>query len=295
MSSRIAARIAELTARGEPFVHATVVRAQFPTPARPGDDAIVRADGTVEGFVGGICAEGALRTAAVRVLDGAAPLLLRVLPEDGSAFPDTPGAEVVVNPCLSGGALEIFLEPVLPPPLVQIVGSSPIGDALERIAAVLGYDTGRSLPGRLPERTVAVVVCSHGRDETASIRAALDGGVGYVALVASRRRGEAVLDELALAGEQRKQVRTPAGLDLGARTAEEIALSIMAEIVQAIRQEGVGTPETGSAPPRHQAIDPVCGMAVTVAAETPHLHQDGTEYWFCSPHCRDTFSTAAGH
>jgi xanthine dehydrogenase accessory factor len=232
------------------------------------------------------------------VLDEGAPLLLRVLPEHGSAFPDTPGAEVVVNPCLSGGALEIFLEPVLPPPLVEMVGSSPIADALERIAAVLGYETGRSLPARLPERAVAVVVCSHGRDETESIRAALDAGVGYVALVASRRRGEAVLDELGLAGDQRKQVRTPAGLDLGARTAEEIALSIMAEIVQAIRQQGVsarivGSGGTASAP--HQVTDPVCGMTVTVTADTPHLLVDGTEHWFCSTHCRDSFSATAGH
>src|SRR4051812_28695072 len=96
-----------------PFVRATVVRAQQPSSAHPGDAAIVYADGSIEGFVDGQCAEVSVRTAALEALRLGETMLLRVLPGDGASFPETPGAHVVVNPCLSGGALEIFLEPLL--------------------------------------------------------------------------------------------------------------------------------------------------------------------------------------
>src|SRR3954453_21501688 len=122
MSSAIAARMAELAGRHVPFVHATVVRAERPTSARAGDDAIVLADGSIEGFVGGQCAETSVRTAALGALQDGRSVLLRVLPEGDVEFPDSPGAQVVVNECLSGGALEIFLEPMFPPPPVEIVG-----------------------------------------------------------------------------------------------------------------------------------------------------------------------------
>src|SRR5271156_5383478 len=119
------ARMAELSARRVPFVHATVVRAEQPTSARPGDDAIILADGTMEGFVGGQCAEESVRAAALGALERGESLLLRVLPGGEGSFPDAPGAFVTVNPCLSGGALEIFLEPQLPPAVICIVGTSP--------------------------------------------------------------------------------------------------------------------------------------------------------------------------
>src|ERR1700712_655578 len=111
---RINARMSELLTQRVPFVHATVVRAQDPTSARAGDAAIVLADGTIEGFVGGQCAEGSVRSAALGALADGKTVLLRVLPDDAGSFPESPGAQVVVNPCLSGGAMEIFLEPLLP-------------------------------------------------------------------------------------------------------------------------------------------------------------------------------------
>jgi xanthine dehydrogenase accessory factor len=286
-------RVMELTAARVPFVHATVVRAQVPTSACAGDDAIILQDGAIEGFVGGQCAEGSVRTAAVDALRTGESVLLRVLPDDAADFPETPGARVVVNPCLSGGALEIFLEPMLPPPLIRVVGSTPIARAVVAIADVLGYATAPSSPGTVPGEAAAVIIATHGRDEHATIRAALDAGVRYIALVASPRRGTAVLDELALTEAERVRVSTPAGLDIGARTAPEVALSILAEVITSVRARHGAEPLV-AAPAPARAVDPVCGMTVTVMPDTPHLAVGGEDFWFCNPGCRDRYAAQVG-
>jgi xanthine dehydrogenase accessory factor len=313
-------RVEELVAEGVPFVHAVVVRAQVPTAVSPGDDAIILSDGSIEGFVGGQCAESSVRTAALGALSSGRTVLLRVLPESAQDFPESPGAQVVVNPCLSGGALEIFLRPLLPPPVLWVVGSSPIATALAALAGPLDFAVrpgeGAVRPGEGPVGATAAVVCTHGRGEEEAIRAALDAGVGYIGLVASHRRGTAVLEAMGLTGEERGRVRSPAGLRIGARTAPEIALSILAEIVAAIRTDDLAatsvtgpdsvtgpTSATGPDPvtgldlvtgvalrASPVATDPVCGMTVTIAADTPHLEIDGEDVWFCGPGCRDRFA-----
>ncbi|MEU3978848.1 XdhC family protein [Streptomyces sp. NPDC026672] len=290
MPDTVSARALELARRRVPFVHARVVRAQAPASAHPGDEAIVYGDGTIDGFVGGVCAEGSVRTAALGALHGGGPLLLRVLPQGGTVFPDTPGAQVVVNPCLSGGALEIFLEPVLPPPLIEVVGHTPIAEAFVALADVLGYATARSLPDGPPAaHTGAVVVAGQGRGDTEALRAALDAGVPHIALVASRRRGAALLDELGLTENERARIHSPAGLDIGARTAPEVALSILAEVVEAVRSAHAplaARPEERPA----EVVDPVCGMTVTVGPDTPHLAAGDEEFWFCGTGCRDRYA-----
>ena len=293
MTKQSSTRLRELTAQRVPFVHATVVRAQVPTSARAGDDAIVLSDGSIEGFVGGQCAQTSVRTAALGALRDGQSVLLRVLPDGDVDFPDAPGAQVVVNTCLSGGALEIFLEPMLPSPLVEIVGDTPVADALVAIAEVLGYATARSLPGEHPSGASALIVASHGVDEPKAIRAALDSGVGYIALVASHRRGSAVLDELGATPAERARISTPAGLDIGAQTAPEVALSILAEVITAVRRPDALTTTVSAfvaAQAPQTAIDPVCGMTVTIMPDTPQLVIDGQTYWFCNPHCRVTFA-----
>jgi xanthine dehydrogenase accessory factor len=286
----MAARVRELSAERVPFVHATVVRAQVPSSARPGDDAVVLSDGTIEGFVGGQCAEMSVRTAALGALRDGETVLLRVLPDDSAPFPESPGAQVVVNTCLSGGALEIFLQPMLPAPLIEVVGDTPVADAIVRIAEVLDYATARSLPGAVPENAAAVIVASHGRDEHEAIRLALEAGVPHIALVASRRRGAAVLAELDLTDEQRARVKTPAGLDIGARTAAEVALSILAEVVERLHAGDRRAAPVEPLPRPQTAIDPVCGMTVTIMPDTPHLTVEGVDLWFCNPGCRDHYA-----
>jgi xanthine dehydrogenase accessory factor len=293
LTTVLTARIAELTTSRVPFVHATVVRAQEPSSARAGDQAIVLADGSIEGFVGGQCAAGSVRTVALDALETGLSVLLRVLPDGDATFPDSPGARLVVNPCLSGGALEIYLEPLLPSPALYLVGSSPTAEAVAALAPMLGFVVDRQSEGADPVGALAVVVSSHGGDEAGALRAALDAGVGFIGLVCSRRRGKAVLDELDLPEHELRRVHTHVGIDIGARTAPEIALSIMAAIVRSVRVEGLSA--TSPAEPQGrpvQAVDPVCGMTVTVTPDTPPARVDGNDYWFCNPGCRNQFVQA---
>jgi xanthine dehydrogenase accessory factor len=253
---------------------------------------VVLGDGSFEGFVGGQCAEGSVRTASLDVLESGEALLLRILPDDAEPYPDAPGARTVVNPCLSGGAVEIFLEPRLPAPLLAVVGTSPIADAVAALAEPLGFAVSRDGDGPAhPAGATVVLISSHGRFEEESVRAALDAGVGLIGLVASHTRGAAVLDGLDLTAAERARVRTPIGVEIGATTAEEIALSIMAEVVRAVRTEGLRAADASDAPgPAIQAIDPICGMTVVIGPDTPHLTVDGTEHWFCSAGCRDQYA-----
>jgi xanthine dehydrogenase accessory factor len=282
MQPEIARRVDALTSERTPFVVATVVRAQRPTSVRPGDSGIVLGDGTIEGFVGGACAETSVRLQALRALETGEALLLRIVPE-GDETAENEGAMVVQNPCLSGGALEIFLEPRLPAPRIAVVGETPIGRALAAIGERAGYDV--DLTAGTPD-DLALVVASHGRDEEDALVAALAAAIPYVGLVASRKRGAAVIEQLRERGVtdgQLKRLHTPAGLDIGAATAEEIAISILAEIVAA-RHARVSLPEAA-----HSAVDPVCGMAVAVSGATPSVEHQGHRVYFCGDGCRKAF------
>ncbi|ETW24670.1 carbon monoxide dehydrogenase F protein [Mycobacterium gastri 'Wayne'] len=283
----ISERAQQLLAARTPFVHATVVRAQPPASAYPGDEAILLADGTIEGFVGGQCAQNSVRKAALGALQAGESVLLRVLPDGDVHFPEAPGACVVVNPCLSGGALEIFLTPQLPAPLIRVYGTTPIADALIQLCGVLGYDARRDTErGDATALPTAVVIASHGGPEAETIRAALDNGVGYIGLVASKVRGASILSSLDLSEAERARIHTPVGLPIGAKTPAEIAVSIAAELIAALRKGNLSAPATA---PR-QAVDPVCGMTVTVGPTTEHLRREGSDYWFCGSGCRAAFA-----
>jgi xanthine dehydrogenase accessory factor len=252
ITARLSERARELAAARQAFVTATVVRARSPTSARPGDVALVATDGTVEGFVGGVCAESSVRLHALRALETGEPLLLRLVPDAGGLDDDgaDPGAVVEHNPCLSGGALEIFLDPSLPPPRVVVVGDAPVAMALRELAPHVGLEPQSPHEGvvSVSGEDLALVVASHGRDEEAALTAALLEGVPYVGLVASPRRGAAVRAALDVPEELKSHLHTPAGLDIHARTPAEIALSILAEIVSERRSgapRGTPVPEIG--------------------------------------------------
>jgi xanthine dehydrogenase accessory factor len=286
--SELLRRADAMAAAREPYVTAMVVRAQRPSSVRPGDSALVLADGTIDGFVGGACAEPAVRLHAARVLETGDPLLLRIVPGDGHA-PAQEGAVTVQNPCLSGGSIEIFLEPRVPPPRVLVVGETPIATALASIGERVGLDVEPVAAGAGAESEpgdLAVVVASHGRGEEDALAGALAAGVPYVGLVASRRRGEAILEELRARGVpagQLARLHTPAGIDIGARGPEEIALSILAEIVAVRRSHGPSVPAAAV------AVDPVCGMEVPASAPSPSLEDGGATLWFCGEGCRDAY------
>jgi xanthine dehydrogenase accessory factor len=284
---------AELARERVPFVQATVVRAEKPTSAHAGDTALVRADGVIDGFVGGTCAEASVREYGLRVLSSNEPLLLRIVPEAGDARSEQ-GAVTVANPCLSGGSVEIFLEPRVPAPRVLVVGDSPIAAALAELGGPLGFAVERAAgEGDGPrEDDAALVVASHGRGEEPMLTAALRLGVPYVALVASRIRGAAVLAALDVPPGVRARVHSPAGLDIGARTAAEIALSVLAQLIAERRAR----PATAAAtlpqpriPEPATAIDPVCGMTVAAVAASLHVEHEGGTTWFCGEGCRTAF------
>ena len=134
-----------------------------------------------------------------------------------------------------------------------------------------------------------MVIASHGGPEAAAIRAAIDADVGYIGLVASRTRGAAVLSELELSEAERARVHTPVGLDIGAKTPAEIAVAIVAEMIRDIRTGGLRVTTSESVPPA-TAVDPVCGMTVTIGPDTDHLRVDGEDYWFCGPACQASFA-----
>jgi xanthine dehydrogenase accessory factor len=277
---------AELTRTREPFVQATVVRAQKPTSAHAGDTALVRVDGRIDGFVGGTCAEASVREYGLMTLSTNQPLLLRIVPGETTG-PAEEGAVTVANPCLSGGAVEIFLEPRVPAPRVLVVGDSPVAEALADLGRPLGFDV-ELVPGeqaRPQAGDAAVVVASHGRGEEPALTAALRLGVPYVGLVASRIRGASVLAALDVPDDQRSRVHSPAGLDIGGRTAAEIALSILAELVAERRAAERHAPT----PVPTTAVDPVCGMTVAAVGTSPHVTIDGVTTWFCCEGCRTAF------
>ena len=277
---------AELTRTREPFVQATVVRAQKPTSAHAGDTALIRADGSIAGFVGGTCAEASVREYGLMTLSTNQPLLLRIVPGE-TAGPSEEGSVTVANPCLSGGAVEIFLEPRVPAPRMLVVGDSPVAEALADLGRPLGFDV-ELVPGeqaRPQAGDAAVVVASHGRGEEPALTAALRLGVPYVGLVASRIRGASVLAALDVPDDQRSRVHSPAGLDIGGRTAAEIALSILAELVAERRAAERHAP----APAPATAVDPVCGMTVAAVDTSPHVTIDGGTTWFCCEGCRTAF------
>jgi xanthine dehydrogenase accessory factor len=281
-------RAAELRRLRVPYVHARVVLAERPTSAKPGAEAIVLADGTIEGFVGGDCAESTVRAQSLALLDSGQSLLLRISPVPEQ---EQSGKLTVHNPCLSGGTLEIFLEPVQPPPLVCVVGDTPVARALHTLGAALGYEVATYIdPEALPADTAALVVASHGRDEVESLSAALRANIGYVGLVASRKRGEAVLASIDVCGSMKARVTTPAGLDIGARTPQEVALSILADIVSHRPRPSGRTPADDEAKPTTTAIDPVCHMTVAMVDSSLHLDHEGDRVWFCGSGCLRAFA-----
>ena len=316
MSDAVSRRAEELAAEGTAYVMATVVRAKRPTSVKAGEVALVLGDGTIEGFVGGVCAQQSVRVYALKAIETEEAVLLRIVPdgpigedpETGREVSVDDGAATAHNPCLSGGEIEIFLEPVVPAPRVLVVGDTPIAAAVLSLGGELGLDL-VPVAGGGPEPSsgdLALVVAAHGRDELHMLRRALEAGVAYVGLVASRKRGAGVIDELRADGvseEHLALIDVPAGIDIGGRTPAEVALSILATVVAVRRGKRAANPApttaapakapSSSAPPL--AIDPICGMTVAIVADTPSVQLDGETFYFCCEGCATKFQAQHEH
>ena len=256
--------------------------------------------------MGGACAEHSVRAYSLEAIESGEAVLLRILPfaEEGAADEVEEGAVTVQNPCLSGGAIEVFLEPVVPAPRVLVVGETPIAGAVvrhRRRARPRRRRAAATTASQPRPDDLALVVAAHGRDEVDALRRALEAGLPYVGLVASRARGDGVLGELrgdGVSEELLGRIDVPAGIDIGARTPAEIALSILARIV-AVRRDGrAPAPDGGAGAARRAARPPsipICGMTVAAVASTPSLEHDGETVYFCCEGCRDAFAAQHEH
>jgi xanthine dehydrogenase accessory factor len=275
----------ELARRGEEFALATVVWRQGPSSGRLGSRAIVTATGQVYGWIGGACAEPTvLREARQAIVDGEPRLLLLGTPEQfGGAIPD--GMTVVPISCQSEGALQVYVEPVVTSPHLVVVGRSPMAGTLVELARALGWRAdlvdGPDFAATEVDHRSVVVVATQGHFDEEAVERAATAEPAYVGLVASRRRGAAVLGYLAERGVPRPlldRVRVPVGLDLGHTSHREIAVAVLAELV-ALRAKGA------LGPGRAAATSAVVGDRTSRS-----LEHAGSTYYFCCPGCRDAFA-----
>ena len=292
-----------LAADGKPYALATVVRVVRPASTRRGDRALVTPDGTLAGWVGGACSEPIVVREALRALADGEPRLVHIGPAgSGAGAPD----DVVVaeSRCASEGVVEVLIEPELPGPLLAVLGEGVAGRTLAQLARIVGWRVADQLdPAQRPD---AVVVATMGHGDEDALASALKAEVGYVGLVASARRAAVVLDALRAQGvtdDDLARVRSPAGRDLGPSTQEEIAVAILAELVDWRHGLVPGRPDPpatiglapagAAAPAPAEAVDPVCGMTVAVAG-APTAVRDGVTWYFCSVGCRDHFERTGG-
>jgi xanthine dehydrogenase accessory factor len=300
---------AQLRGQGESFVLATVVRCERPTSAKPGAKALIRPDGAITGWIGGACAEPIVVREALAALADGQPRLVSLVGESGHSAGRTEGIREHPMTCHSGGTLEIYVEPYLPKPLLMLVGHGPVIETLAilgvavdyRVEVVAGDDPGGAL-GRLPlGLRAAVVVATHGEVDEAMLERVLATGAGYVSLVASRKRAATVVESLRASGVSREhlaRLKAPAGLDIGAVTPTEIAVSILAEIIQL--QRSGKWPAAAPAPPTLrlvsapsvEAVDPVCGMTVNSATARYRSEVGGRAVYFCCGGCKAKFDAS---
>jgi xanthine dehydrogenase accessory factor len=314
-SHRIAADILELlheyAVTGTPHVLATVVRTEAPTSAHPGDKAVVTADGRLHGWIGGSCSEPIVRREALRALSEGVPQLVRIVPAPEVKQTRKRGELMVATTCPSGGALDIFIEPQLPRPLLLVFGDTPAARALVQMGSLAGFRTCSVHPGASPDEFEADVVlggfdlagANPGADTWAVVATmghydedALEAALAYpdveVGLIASTRRAAAVRDGLRSRGMDEAtvdRIRTPAGKVRGG-SQEEIALLALAEVVTARRKRGhVPVAAPIEAAPVVFATDQVCGMTVDpLTSQHKTVYRD-TTYWFCSAGCQAEF------
>ncbi len=298
---------AELTRRGQPFALATVVWRQGPSSGQQGARAIITESGDLHGWIGGACAEPVvIREAREVIAEGVPRLLLLGAPEQfgGRADAMPEGMTLVPISCQSEGALEVYIEPVLPAPHLVIVGRSPMARTLADLAQALGWRTAlrdaAEFAAADADEASMVVVATQGHGDEEAVEHAVAAHPAYLGLVGSAKRGAAVLGYLADRGvppDQLDRVHVPAGLDLGHTTHREIAVAILAELVQ-LRASGAlraaATVAAAASAPAAAVADPVCGMTVTPSPAAYPLRHDGVTYYFCGAGCHQSFERDPG-
>jgi xanthine dehydrogenase accessory factor len=301
---------AELLARREPFATATVVRADRPTSAKPGAKAIITPDGKLTGWIGGSCAAPVvIREAVAAIADGEA----RLIEISKTSAAPRPGVRHFPMTCHSGGTLEIHIEPLLPTEQLVILGKTPVARALAALGSALGRYVVVAEPNvnavdfptadrittdladvNVDERT-SIVIAMRGDADEDPAEEALQTPASYIGLVASQTRGDVIRDTLMRRGLTETQVKRlvyPAGLDMGHVSDEEIALSILAQILQQRQARASAGPARQADRPIEkpaEAVDPICDMVVAITPTALRADFEGTTYYFCGEGCRRRF------
>jgi xanthine dehydrogenase accessory factor len=299
---------ASLAAREERFALVTVVRREPPSSARVGDTALVTGSGEYHGWAGGGCTRSTVVREALHAIADGEPRLLSLSPEPKEA--QRAGVVALPMTCDSGGTVEIYVEPVLPVARLLLFGSSPAVRVLARIGHAMGYRVEVVDPDAdkedFPEaervlKTIAadavprgahVLVATMGERDLEAIEAVAGRAPAYLGVIASGKRFAQLRDALRARGVPREVlegITAPAGLDIGARSPEEIALSIMAQIVERRRRPAAKATIARPAEAPRKAIDPVCGMSVTISGARHTAEAHGVTYYFCCSGCRTKF------
>ena len=297
MAEALLTRAAELQRRGQAFALATVVRCEAPTSAKPGAKALILDDGTVVGWVDGACAEPVVVREALAALRDGQPRLVALIGDTRHGPGRTEGLLEYPMTCHSGGTLEIYVEPYLPKRQLVLVGHGPVIDSLVTLGQAADYaivplaeETAWPELGRLGVTPhTCVVVATHADSDLEALERVLATEAGYVSLVASRRRAGVILEQLRERGVPAQRLgvlKAPAGLDIGAVTPEEIAVSILAEIIHHHRSQKVVAVAPAAAT---EATDPICGMLVEIATAKHTSVRDGQAVYFCCRGCKETF------
>jgi len=311
MHSELLQMAADLARRDEPFVLAVVVRRRPASSSQTGDMALITAAGAFHGWLGGSCTQPTVVREAQRALADGKPRLVVLTPDPVNT--ERPGVLVFPMTCASGGSVEIYLDPILPSPRLAVFGASPTARALVKLGKAMGYSVvvadAAADPADFPEADrvltdptaltptagpLYAVVATLGEGDEEAIRAALALTPVYLGVVASAKRfariRQTLLDQ-GVTAAQIDAVRSPAGVKIGAKAPEEIALSVIAEIVERRRAAPAAADRPAETAPR-EAIDPICGMTVEIATARHMAEHAGRVYYFCCGGCRERFLAA---
>ena len=289
----------ELARRGEEFVMATVVWREAPSSGQQGSRAIVTNQGEVIGWIGGACAEPVLIREALRALDQGESHLIALGSSD--QFGDVPqGMTAIAISCQSEGALQIFIEPVIPAPHLVVVGRSPMAQTLRQLAADLDWNAqlidGAAFTSEAVGTHSIVIVATQGHGDEDVLEKALAVGPAYIGVVGSARRGDSLRGYLADRGhdpEVLDAIRVPVGLDLGPTSHSEVAVAVLAELV-ALRAAGeLRRTRSPLEAPVSETIDPICGMTVMIDDTSLALLSNDVTHYFCGVGCRAQFEKQA--
>jgi xanthine dehydrogenase accessory factor len=315
-------KAAELTAKGDPFVVATVVRYQAPSSGKPGDKAIINAEGKLWGWIGGGCAQPVVIKEALKALADGRSRMVRISPSPAGSEEGTIDYTMT---CHSGGALDIFIEPVLPRPHLLILGRSPVAQSLARLAKAIHYSVSVAAPEveieSFPDADMVrkdldlsqlkvtpqsyIVVSTQGECDEEALEQATRTHAAHIAFVASKVKAQKVFEylrEKGVSSERLQQVRAPAGLNIHASSPEEIAVSILAEIIQ-VRGSQAKSQDKSKTESKtkillpvvnSEAHDPICGMLVDTATAKHKSEYQGRQFYFCCAGCKQSFDKQPG-